>query len=203
MIVIGIVGGIASGKSAVADLCGRMGAAVIHADQIGHQVLTEADTVRRLRRRWGERAFGADGKVSRAAIASIVFAGTPQANSDLRFLESVTHPRIEQRIRERIKELNRMGTSVVVLDAPVLLEAGWNRHCDRIVLVDVNRAERLRRALQRGWTESQFANRENSQLSPEEKRKVADVVIDNSASLDHTLAQLQQFWRSLNSLPPE
>ena len=195
--VIGIVGGIASGKSAVADLCKRLGAAVIHADQIGHEVLAEPETIRQLRRRWGERVFGLDGRVNRAAVASIVFEPT-HGGSELRFLESVTHPRIEQRIREKIQELSQLGNSVIVLDAPILLEAGWERHCDRIIFVDVNREERLRRAMQRGWTEAQFEAREARQLSVEEKRKVADVVMDNSASFDHTFAQLQQFWRSLN-----
>jgi dephospho-CoA kinase len=105
---------------------------------------------------------------------------------------------IGRRIRERIEELNRMGTEVIVLDAPILLEAGWDRHCDKIIYVDVNEEERLRRARQRGWTDAQFAAREASQLPVGEKRKVADVVIDNSATFDHTFAQLQQFWRSLN-----
>ena len=74
MMVIGIVGGIASGKSAVAEMFRQLGAAVVHADQIGHEVLADPQTRRRLRRRWGERVFGTDGAVNRAAIASIVFA---------------------------------------------------------------------------------------------------------------------------------
>jgi dephospho-CoA kinase len=118
-------------------------------------------------------------------------------------LESVTHPLISQRIQERIAGLQAAGIAIIVLDAPVLLEAGWNRHCDKIVFVEVPRPERLERARQRGWSEGEFAGREASQLSVEEKRKVADQVIDNSASVDHTLAQLQQFWRSLNPFLPE
>lgn len=202
MTVIGIVGGIASGKSAVADLLQRLGAEVIHADQIGHEVLNEPSVLRQLQARWGERILGQNGRVSRAAIASIVFAGPPDGKKELRFLESVTHPLIEQRILGQIEGLKQRGTPVIVLDAPVLLEAGWERHCDLIVFVDVNRKERLRRATLRGWTEAQFVTREACQLDVEEKRKVADEVIDNSASFDHTLAQLQQFWRSLNSIPP-
>ena len=113
-------------------------------------------------------------------------------------MEAITHPLIESRVRDKIADLKRGGVDLVVLDAPILLEAGWQRHCDRIVYVDVGRDERLRRAMQRGWTEAQFTAREASQLPVGEKRKVADVVIDNSASFDHTFAQLQQFWRSLD-----
>jgi dephospho-CoA kinase len=203
MTVIGIVGGIASGKTAVSDALRDLGAEVIHADQIGHAVLNEPSVLRELQGRWGTRILGPAGQVNRAAIASIVFDDSPGAAEELRFLQSVTHPRIEQQIRQQIQRLKKDGSSVIVLDAPILLEAGWERHCDKILFVDVDRSERLRRALARGWTEAQFAARESSQLNVGEKRKVADKVIDNSASFDHTLAQLQQFWRSLDSLPPE
>ena len=203
MTVIGIVGGIASGKTAVSEALRDLGADVIHADQIGHAVLNEPSVLRELQGRWGTRILGPTGKVNRAAIASIVFADSPGAAKELRFLESVTHPGIEEQIRRQIQQLKKDGSSVIVLDAPILLEAGWERHCDKILFVDVDRSERLRRALARGWTEAQFAARESSQLGVGEKRKVADKVIDNSASFDHTLAQLQQFWRSLDSLPPE
>ena len=211
MTVVGIVGGIASGKSAVAELFRQRGAAVIHADQIGHEVLDEPDVVQRLRERWGDRILGSDGRVSRSAIASIVFGASPDGprasptggTAELRFLESATHPRIEARILQRIAELEHGGTPVIVLDAPILLEVCWERLCDRIYFVEVDREERLRRALQRGWTAAQFAAREATQLPLAAKRKVADQVLDNSASIDHTLAQIQQLWRSLVTTPPE
>jgi len=203
MIVIGLVGGIASGKSAVAEMFARLGAEVIPADRIGHEVLVEPETVQQLRARWGDRALGPDGRVSRAAIASIVFAPPPSGPVELEFLESVTHPPIGERILARLNELRRSGTDVVVLDAPVLLEAGWRNYCDRIVFVDVSIDERIRRAKHRGWTKAQFLAREANQMSVAEKKKLADKVIDNSSSFDHTFAQIQQFWHSLRSLPPE
>ena len=202
MLVVGIVGGIASGKSAVATAFEQLGAAVIHADRIGHEVINEPSIRESLSERWGERVFAADGSVNRKAVANIVFGPPPEGPRELRFLESLTHPRISEGIRQRIRELARQGVPVVVLDAPVLLEAGWARHCDRIIFIDVERGERLRRAQERGWSETQFAAREAVQLSLEEKRKVADEVIDNSAAFDHTLSQIQHFWRSL-IIPPE
>ena len=202
MIVVGLVGGIASGKSAVAAAFEQLGAAVIHADRIGHEVINEPSIRKSLLERWGERVFAADGSVNRKAVANIVFGPPPEGPRELRFLESLTHPRIGDGIRRQVRELARQGVQVVVLDAPVLLEAGWARHCDRIVFIDVDRQDRLHRAQQRGWTEGQFAAREAAQLSLQEKRKVADEVIDKSASFDHTLSQIQQFWRSL-IIPPE
>jgi dephospho-CoA kinase len=156
-----------------------------------------------LARRWGARIIQADGTADRAAIASMVFALSPEGAEERRFLESVTHPRIAARVREELDRCRERGTTVVVLDAPVLLEAGWESLCDRLWFVEVDRAERVRRALARGWTETQFTAREASQWPVSQKRKLADQVIDNSGSFEHTFAQLQHFWHSLNPLPPE
>lgn len=201
MIVVGVIGGIASGKSSVAEALQQLGAGLIQADQLGHEVLREPEIKELLRARWGDVVFAADGEIDRKKVAGLVF-GAGEKSPELQFLESVTHPRIDARIREKIREFGRQRVPVVVLDAPVLLEGGWGKHCDRILFVDVDRPQRLARALARGWTEPQFAAREAAQLSVDEKRKVADEVIDNSASFDHTLAQIQHFWRSL-IIPPE
>lgn len=210
MTVVGIVGGIASGKSAVADLFRQLGAGIIQADAIGHEVLEEPDVVRQLRERWGDRIIGSDGHVNRAAIASIVFGASKEEEEEeaerspeLQFLESVTHPRIEARIRQQIEDLQQRGTPVIVLDAALLLEVGWAGLCDWILFVEVDREQRWQRARERGWTEAQFAAREATQFPLATKRKLAQKVIDNSASIDHTLSQIQQLWRSLILPPPE
>lgn len=203
MWVIGIVGGVASGKTRVAEQFARLGAHIIQADLLGHAVLREREVIAQLHVRWGDRVLNAGGEIDRAAVARIVFAPSEGGREELRFLESVTHPRIAQRMSEEIAEQRALGTvPAVVLDAAILLEAGWGRLCDRIVYVDVARAERLARARQRGWSEAEFAAREASQLSLKEKRKVADGVIDNAGSIDHTFAQVQQFWQSLNLSRP-
>lgn len=202
MIVIGLVGGIASGKSSVAQAFGDLGAAIIRADEVGHAVLNEPAVQQAVRERWGDGVFAPDGSVDRKAIARLVFAPPPEGTQELRYLESITHPRIDQQIHQRIRQLSRDRVRAVILDAPVLLEAGWARHCDRIVFVDVPREERVRRAASRGWTECQFAARESAQLPLAEKQKVADEVIDNSGQFDHTLPQIHHFWNSLK-IPPE
>lgn len=204
MRVIGLVGGIASGKSSVADMFRQLGAKVIQADQIGHEVLGEPDVAEALRRRWGSRILDARGGIDRRAVAGIVFAPPPGDPRELRFLESITHPRIAERMRKQISDFNQAGdVPAVVLDAAMLLEAGWEPLVDKIVFVDAEREHRLQRAYRRGWTGEDFMAREAAQLSLQEKRKLADWVIDNAQSFDHTFAQVQQFWHSLDLPPPD
>jgi dephospho-CoA kinase len=201
MLVIGLVGGIASGKSRVAEQFERLGATVLRADAIGHEILRRPEVEEALRRRWGKAVFDSHGRIDRSAVAQIVFGSTPE---HLQFLESVTHPLIGQVMHTRLVEIAGRGDiPAVVLDAAVLLEAGWNRFCDRIVFVDAKREQQIERACRRGWSVTDLASREAVQLSLEEKRKVADWVIDNSGTIDHTFAQVKQFWNSLDLPPPE
>jgi dephospho-CoA kinase len=112
-------------------------------------------------------------------------------------LEQLTHPKIQQRLQEEAERIAEMGCRAIVLDAPLLLEAGWNKFCNTLLFVDVPRSERCRRACDRGWSESDFAVREEAQESLDLKRKRADVIIDNSGPPDQTHAQLECFWHSL------
>jgi dephospho-CoA kinase len=202
MRVIGIVGGVASGKSRVAEGFARLGARIIRADEIGHEVLREPDVKRALRDRWGTEVFGSDGEVDRAAVAGRVFG--PGQEEERRYLETLTHPRITAAMQAQLDQWRRDGgVPAAILDAAVLLEAGWHRMCDKIVFVEAGREERFKRASRRGWSEAEFASREAAQISLQEKRKLADGVIDNSGSIDHTFAQVRQFWQSLDLFPPD
>lgn len=198
MAVIGIIGGVACGKSFVAEQLRSLGAEVINVDEIGHEVLRESDVRAALVQRWGDEVLDADGQVSRSGVARRVFSQESDSTGSLEFLESLVHPKIGQRVRARIEALSRdqPGKSVVV-DAALLIEAGWAEYCDKIVFVDVPRERRLDRAKQRGWTESEFSARESAQANLDLKRKQADWVMDNSGSAEHTFAQVQQFWRTL------
>ncbi len=199
MVVIGLIGGVASGKSFVAERFRQRGAEIIDADRMGHEVLCEGEVEAILRERWGRGVIGSDGHVDRAALAKIVFAPPPEGPIQLAFLEQVSHRRIEERCRRRIAELSARGTvKGVVLDAPLLLKAGWVRQCDKIVFVRASREVRLGRALSRGWTEEGFAAREAAQESLYEKRNLADWVISNSGLPEQTYAQVDQFWDSLD-----
>ncbi len=198
MLLIGVAGGIASGKSLVARRLAALGADLLDADRVGHDVLREIPVKQAIRRRWGDGVFDQNGEVVRRAVAEIVFADSPSGPEEMDFLEKLTHPRIGGRIEEWIARSDRDGRfEKLVLDAPVMFEAGWDQVCDIIVFVDSPRELRLRRARQRGWAEADFAAREAAQHRLETKRERADVIFDNSSTLEHLYAQVDRFWQTL------
>ena len=197
MEIVGLLGGVASGKSLVAAALARLGAGVLDADRAGHEVLRLPEVIDAARKRWGEAVLGPDGQIDRRRLAAVVFSGPPQGPEERKFLEKLTHPRIGARLQEEARRLEAAGCRVAVLDAPLLLEAGWDTLCHRLVFVDAPRPIRLARALARGWSEREFAEREGVQESVDSKRKRADVVVDNSGSPEETQAQVERLWASL------
>ena len=198
--VIGLLGGVASGKSFVAEALARRGALLLDADKAGHEVLCEPDVKTAAHDRWGTAIFDPQGNVFRPALAKIVFAPPPEGPRELAYLESITHPRIAMRLRQQLDAIAAEGVPrVVVLDAPVMLKAGWNTFCTTIVFVDAPRGVRLARAAARGWTAEEFDRRESAQESLDVKRNLANTVIDNSGSREETEAQIAQLWSQLTA----
>ncbi len=197
MRVIGLLGGVASGKSTVARYLAAMGAAVLDADRAGHEVLRLPRIEAAARQRWGDRVLRHDGRIDRSRLAEIVFVDSPAGKGERKYLEELTHPEIERLLRRQAEELSAAGTEVAVLDAPLLLEAGWERLCDRLIYVEAPREARRDRALRRGWTEEEFDAREGAQESLDSKRERADVIVDTSGSLGSTRARTEQIWHSL------
>jgi dephospho-CoA kinase len=195
MITIGLVGGVASGKSLVAKMLVELGAGLLDADRTGHAVLAEDSEVRaELKRHWGDSVVGKDGRIDRAAVAKRVFAESDAAVADRRYLEELLHPRIRRRLNELRDQYATEDKPAVVLDAPLLLEAGWGPLCDVVLMVDVPRQTRLTRAHSRGWSEAEFARREAAQWPAEEKRRHANVVISNDGTEAELRAAVRDFW---------
>lgn len=181
--IIGIVGGIGSGKSAVARwVSEHANVSFIDADHLGHLALRMPHVRESLRNRFGEGIFDDSGEIRRDALARLVFGdGTPfrQARHDL---ETIVHPAIETQIVDAIQQAVAAGREAVLLDAAVLLEAGWQRHCDAVVFVDAPEEVRQRRvAARNGWTRDQLERREASQLGLAAKIQRSDIVISNAA----------------------
>lgn len=197
MPVIGLLGGVASGKSFVARAFGELGAGVLDADRAGHEVLQMPEVKAAARHRWGDSIFDPSGRIDRKQLAKIVFAPPPAGPPEREYLERMTHPEIGRLLMRQADELESSGCKAAVLDAPLLLEAGWDRFCDTLVFVDVPRSLRLARARERGWSEKEFAVREGAQESLDSKQKRADVVVDNSGSPEQTRAQVRRLWHSL------
>ena len=196
MVVIGIVGGIASGKSLVSDQLRELGAEVVAADRLGHEVLLEPAVQAALRARWGARVFDAQGRPDRAAIARHVF-DPQQGLEERRFLESISHPRIRARMHEQLQRFREQGVPAVVLDAALLFEAGWDAYCDHILFVDTPDQQRRERAAQRGWTAAELTAREAAQLPLETKKQRSTATIDNSQTVGHTWQQVHLFWQNI------
>ena len=196
--VIGILGGIASGKSLVSRQLEKLGAHIIAADRLGHQALSDDGVQQALLHRWGDSIFSAEGIVDRQQLGKIVFSESPDRSESLQFLESLTFPIIETLMSDEIAQTSRIGTArVIVLDAAVMIKAGWDKKCDQLMFVDAPRQIRLERALERGWTQQEFEVRERSQIPLEQKRQRANIIIDNSGSEEDTGKQVEHFWHCL------
>lgn len=205
MKVVGVVGGIASGKSFVCEQFASLGAVVIAADPLGHEALRDPDLRQRLTTRWGDRILAPDGEVDRAAVAGTVFPRVAasaeqveQARLELSFLESVVHPWIERRLRDRLEAVRKSTPdAVVLLDAALLLEVGWDAWCDGVLFVDTLAELRRERARRRGWSDEQWQARESAQWPVEKKKEVSRWTVDNSGSTTETIRQVQMLWRRL------
>jgi dephospho-CoA kinase len=194
--VIGVLGGIGSGKSQVAAALARYGGRVINADLLGHEALRQPEIRQRIVERWGKELLDEQGQIVRRRVAAIVF----RDSAELRALEEIVHPWIGQAIREEIaRNQADPAARFTVLDAAVMLEAGWHSVCQRLLFVDVPREVRWQRlAQQRGWTPKQVQQRENAQLPLTEKAARADHVLDNSGTpeqLERQVRRLLGDWR--------
>ncbi len=188
--VIGIAGGIGSGKTFVATLFGEMGGLVINADDLVRQAYKDSTVKQTLRHWWGGLIFSPDGEIDRAAVARKVF---PRPD-ELRRLEQLLHPIVAQ-ARDRAMKARADDPQVIafVWDIPLLFETGQNTECDVIVYVDAPWAVRLERALQgRGWDEAELERRENLQMPLDKKHEMSDHVIVNTAGADEIRAQVRE-----------
>jgi dephospho-CoA kinase len=183
----------------------KLGAAVIDADRLGHEVLRMAEVKERLVEEFGHRVLDTNGEVCRPQLAEIVFQpDSPAGGNSLVRLEKITHPEIGKLIRQQLLELAAQGFQVVVLDAAVMFKAAWDRMCDRIVFVESNYATRLERALARGWTKAQLDAREAQQLPVEQKRaRATDVIVNDETSSTTVEDQVKNLWqRWFGDVPP-
>jgi dephospho-CoA kinase len=175
--VIGLAGGIGSGKSEVARLLAARGCYVIDSDAAAREVLQRPEVRDELVRWWGRGILGTDGSVDRRAVAKIVFADPEER----RRLEGLVHPLVRARRGELIEEARRRGAPAAVIDAPLLFEAEVDRECDAVIFVDAPRQERLRRVREsRGWSKEELERREGAQMPLEEKRRRSTYVVENA-----------------------
>jgi dephospho-CoA kinase len=177
--VIGLVGTIGAGKTAVAALLAARGGVVVDGDKLGHAALEQPDVKAKLIPRWGERILKPDGSINRRVVGGIVFANP----AERKVLESVVFPVIGAMATERVATASAdLAARFVVLDAAVMFEAGWAGACDKVLFVDAPRPTRLARVASRGWTATDLAAREAAQMSAAEKKARANAVMENTGT---------------------
>ncbi|MBA7667064.1 Dephospho-CoA kinase [subsurface metagenome] len=199
MKVIGLTGGIASGKSTVSRFLEELGAVIIDADRVGHEAFKpDTETWREVVAAFGQEVLTTGGEIDRQKLGNIVF-GDSQA---LARLNQIVHPRIYALAKAQIEEYRRQGVGVVVLEAPLLLEVGRPSLADEVDEVWVTVAPEpivLKRLEEKtGLSAPQSLARIRSQLASEERVKHADIVIDTDCRLDELRAKVKKLWRRLS-----
>lgn len=192
MKVIGLSGGIGSGKSTVSQFLAEVGAVILDADRVGHEALKpDTEVWRELVAAFGRQILNPGGDIDRAKLGEIVF-GNPQSLSRL---NRIMHPKMYDMVKAQLEGYRRQGVNVVVLEAPLLIEAGWTSLVDEVwvtVAPEVTVLRRLKEGI--GLTESESLARIRSQLSLEERIRHADVIIDTDCSLDELRARVGELW---------
>lgn len=180
-IVLGVLGGIGSGKSAVAEILSALGAVVIDADALAHEALEDLEIRAALIARFGAQIVGEDGALNRQVIAKEVFGA--DRKSELEWLNGLIHPQVRSEIEARLTKARHEGRNFVVLDVPLLLSSPLRKHCDYLVFVDTDQARREKHVALRGWSAQELAERESCQNDLDTKRHAADFVIVNDGDI--------------------
>lgn len=195
MKVIGLTGGIGSGKSTVSRFLAELGALIIDADKVGHELLKPNTKIwREVVAAFGEQILTPDGEINRKKLASLVF-GSPRR---LELLNQLMHPEIKKAVKSQLLEYQRQGASVVVLEAPLLVEAGWTELVDEVWVTIASETTVLERLEQQtGLSQTEALARIRSQLPTRERLKHADVVIATEKSLDELRTEVKKLWQRL------
>ncbi len=197
MKIIGLTGGYGSGKSTVARFLAELGAAVIDADEVGHEVFRPGtEAWREVVGTFGQAIINFDGTIDRRKLGKIVFRD-PDARARL---NKIMHPRIYERVKALVEEYRQKGFAVVVVEAPLLLEAGWKSMFDEVWVTSAPQATVLSRMKeQKGISEAELLARLHAQLTDEERTEQADVVISTYGTLDELKEEVGALWRELHS----
>ena len=199
MRVFGLVGGIASGKSTVAAELATLGAKVLDADADARDAINLPNIKQQLVERWGPAVLKPSGDVDRRLVAERVFGDSPGAQTELKYLESLLHPVVREQFEQALASCAEQGVEVVVIDAPLLLEAGWQDLCEALILVESTPQDRSKRIAARRWTESELQRREAAQMPLEEKHRHATYRLLNRGSLEDLRQAVQKLWEELTA----
>lgn len=188
--IIGITGGIGSGKSTVAGMFGELGCMVISSDELVRTAYEDPNLVGQLRTWWGDQVVDSQKRLNRAKVADIIFNDPGQRSK----LENLLHPKVAELRQKRMIEGGQDPQIVAFIwDTPLLFETGLRGGCDAIVFVESPLQQRLDRVkASRGWTEAELRRREKSQWPLDKKREISDYIIDNTADAEYVRGQVRE-----------
>lgn len=194
MFIIGLTGGIGTGKTQVAKSLEELGAAVVNADLLGHEIYKpQTEGWREVVTAFGEQVVGPDGDIDRRALGGIVFSD----EDALRRLNAITHPRIYALAAERLDALRRQGAGAAVLEAALLIEAQWTGLVNEVWVITSPEADVIERLRERNGMDADTARaRIRSQMPQSERAERADAVLENSGSLEELEADVRKLWNS-------
>ena len=185
--IIGILGGIASGKSTVAAEFAKLGCKVIDADKIAHKLLENKAVKKEIVDLFGRTILDSTGRIDRKRLGGVVFSDADKLSS----LNGIIHPLVLQRVEELMGRYDRQNqVKAIVLDMPLLVEVGWAKRCDKLIFVDCRKKIRLNRAKKMGFDKNQFKIRENFQISLDNKVSLADNAIENNSDFSALVRQV-------------
>ncbi|MFC5405415.1 dephospho-CoA kinase [Cohnella soli] len=193
---IGLTGGIATGKSTVASMLKQRGALLIDLDIIAREIVEPGQpSLSAIVDRFGPSVIREDGSLDRKKLGSLVFANTNERKA----LEAILHPAIRQVMKNRMTDYERTSPDkLVVVDVPLLFESGLEHYFEKVMVVYVPRSLQLKRLVERDGFNSEDAGRRlDAQMDIEEKRRRADIVIDNGGERERTEEQVERFWREM------
>jgi len=189
--IIGIIGGIGSGKSTVAAELGKLGCKVIDADKIAHELLEKKSVKEKILKYFGPEILDPKGNIKRRTLAEIVFADARKLAS----LNRVIHPLVFKKTEEFIEKYNHQkNVTAIVLDIPLLVETGWEKRCDTLIFVDCKEEIRAKRAQKMGFNKKQIKIRENFQISLDKKAMLTDNIIENNSGFSALVRQVADIF---------
>jgi dephospho-CoA kinase len=199
MLIVGLTGGVASGKTAVSQVLKEEGAYIIDADQIARELVQPHQPAwKELIRAFGQEILQEDGSIHRKKLAAKVFADPEQR----KLLNQILHPRIREEMGRRAKEIGQQDPeAIVVIDGPLLVELGDHRKMDKLIVVTSTRSQQLERLKDRDGANPEEALRMvSAQMPLEEKLKFADIVIRNEGSLEETKKRAREVFKVLKKI---
>ncbi len=194
MIIIGITGAPAGGKSTVAAKLEDLGATWINADRIAHAQLASPAIQASIVEYFGSDVVGGDGKIDRHRLGKRVFGDDDSGQQGLRYLEALLHPPVRRVISQQIESARQSGRRVVVLDIPLLFEGDWAKVCDEIWFIDTSPEIQNEQARRRGWSRDDLELRQARQMSLAEKKERSTRAVPNHAAVDDLLKLVIEHW---------